>query len=166
MIALAASRPLLADKRAAKSGNLAFIFSAGKATPIRPVEQTRIWLVAQPSTSAVPAASVLAAAMPQGPVQALALPLLRRTPRASLALRCALETRTGAALTRLVVNTPAATAGTSEATSAMSSRPLFEALMPAKTAPARNPFEAVTPPLIVLILLMPALCPRPNLARY
>lgn len=84
--------------------------------------------------------------IPFSPVQALALPLLRTTARAVALRKCSIEIRTGAAFTRFVVKVAAAIAGTSDATSAKSSRFFPPGLMPQETAPARKPRAAQTPP--------------------
>jgi hypothetical protein len=82
--------------------------------------------------------------MPRGPVQALALPALATIARMWLACcsRISWSYSTGAALTRLVVNTPAALHGPSAATSARSSVVAPIALLvlsPQDTAAARKP---------------------------
>ena len=70
--------------------------------------------------SAASAVMRRASAMPRGPVQALALPEQTTTPRTSSAGRRSWQTRTGAALTRFCVKTPAAAAGRSLTTRARS----------------------------------------------
>src|SRR5471032_3202996 len=70
-----------------------------------------------------------------------------------------MESLTGAALTRLVVNVAAASAGTSETMRAMSFSPL--GLIPQATPAAWNPAAEVTPPplinlaSIVFVVFMP-----------
>ncbi len=73
------------------------------------------------------------------PVQALALPLLTITARATPPDRVSAsrESNTGAACTRFRVNTAAALAGRSETIRPRSRSPLC--LMPARAAPKRNP---------------------------
>ena len=79
--------------------------------PIRPVEQTRTSLRSQPRASAASAAVPSATSRPGSPVAALALPELRTTAAAFPAARWRRLSWTGAAATRLVVNTPAAVTG-------------------------------------------------------
>ena len=81
---------------------------------------------------------------PSGPVQALAPPELRITARSRPVVSTCCVHSTGAALTLLRVNTPAAPwSGPSLNTSARSSAP--DALMPAAIPVARKPAGAVTP---------------------
>ncbi len=115
------------------------ILAIGSRWPMTPVEATRTSVRSAPSASAVSATMRRASARPPGPVQALALPLLTTTartrplPRRSIAR----DTRTGAAATRLRVNTAAALAGCWHAIIARSGAPL--ALIPARMAPLRKP---------------------------
>src|SRR6266480_3340497 len=86
-----------------------------------------------------------ASRIPCSPVQAFALPLFSR-----MACPCpdrtrSISRRTGAALTLLVVNTPAAAAGTRDTTRA---RSFFCALIPQCTPAATKPCADVTPPWI------------------
>src|SRR5688500_7244397 len=80
-----------------------------------------------------------ASAAPRGPVHAFALPLLTTTPRSfprdARRLRC--DSSTGAALTRLPVNTAAALAGASHAIRPRSSPAFF--LMPPRAPAKRKP---------------------------
>ena len=81
--------------------------------------------------------------MPVEPVQAFALPLLAMIALVSPALRCAADTRTGAALILFVVKVAAATAGKSETTSPRSFLSDSVSLIPERTAEARKPLGAV-----------------------
>ena len=84
-----------------------------------------------------------ASAIPWPPVQAFAFPLFTMMACAAPDWIFSWLTSTGAALTRLVVNTPAAEASESETIKARSGR---EALMPQCIPAARKPFAAVIPP--------------------
>ena len=128
--------------------------SIGMGTPIRPVEQTRTSFCLSPKRFAAAAHMAPASLSPPSPVQALAFPLLRITARLPPALRCSAETRTGAALTLLVVNVAAEAAGDSEKTTATSSRVTLPFLIPHPAAPATKPRAAQTPPLIFLISII------------
>jgi len=134
----------------------------GNATPMTPVDATRISSAAQPSVSPAVRAISRASRRPFSPVQAFAQPLLTTTARATPPERdrCSRETRTGAACARLMVKTAAAVAGVSDTRSARSNPPL--ALMPALTPEARNPCGVVIPPLATATV-MPSgtlpLCP-------
>ena len=128
--------------------------SIGMGTPIRPVEQTRTSFCLSLKSSAAAAHMALASLSPPSPVQAFALPLLRITARLPPALRCSAETRTGAALTLLVVKVAAEAAGDSEKTTATSSRVTLPFLIPHPAAPATKPRAAQTPPLIFLISII------------
>ena len=97
-----------------------------------------IWSAWQPSSSAALAAVLLTLAAPCSPVAALAFPALTTTARMSLDGNRSRHHFTGAAQTRLVVNVPATEQGPSATSKARSSPP--EGLMPAFTAPARNPW--------------------------
>src|SRR5207302_11088457 len=101
-----------------------------------------------------------ASRIPCSPVQAFALPLFNRT-----ACPCPDRTRsisrmTGAALTLLVVNTPAAAAGTRDTTRA---RSFFCALIPQCTPAATKPCADVTPPWIKRVTPL-AIAPPPYFA--
>lgn len=80
-------------------------------------------------------------------MQAFALPAFTTTAEMGAPRRrVSCEITTGAALTVLRVNTPAATAGVSERITAMSVRvSLPSRRMPAAATPARNPSGAHTP---------------------
>ena len=118
--------------------------ATSSGTPITPVEQTSTCSARQPSSAAARSTVASTAAGPAGPVQALALPELSTTTRASAepASRSRDHT-TGAATTWLVVNTPAATVPGSPTTRARSGAP--DALSPQWTPLAPNPAAAVTP---------------------
>src|ERR1700677_210609 len=124
----------------------------GKRLPMRPVEQTSQSRALDFVSLAVCSTIVLASAMPSTPVQALAQPELMTTPKIFPLPRCFIETLTGAALTRLVVKVAAASAGTSETTSAMSFSPA--GLMPQATPAARNPCADDTPPPLIVLASM------------
>ena len=121
-----------------------------RGTPMTPVEHTRTSSgrtgrcgSESVSSSATRAAVAAASSAPRAPVQALAEPELRMTARAPPSATAARDHATGAATTRLVVKTPAATSsGPSLTTRARSGLP--EALRPARTPAARNPAGAVT----------------------
>jgi hypothetical protein len=93
---------------------------------------------------AASAAIARASSIPRGPVTALALPALAITARIALASRARISWSSypGAALTRLVVKTPAALHSPSAATSARSSDEAPITLLvfsPQATAAARSP---------------------------
>ena len=74
-----------------------------------------------------------ASSIPNVPVQAFAFPLFTTTAR-NLFLTCFLHTKTGAALTLLVVNIPVPIQSTSDKTTPKSRTPSF-------LIPAATPFE-------------------------
>lgn len=81
----------------------------GRSRPISPVEATAISPALCPGrTSAAFSAVAWVSWKPCGPVQALAPPELRTTAVTSPPLTTCSDQRTGAALTRLEVKTPAA----------------------------------------------------------
>ena len=82
--------------------------SIGIGIPISPVEQTSTSRGAQPSDSAVSSAMRSASRRPASPVAALALPELSTTAAARPSWRWMRLICTGAAATRLDVNTPVA----------------------------------------------------------
>jgi hypothetical protein len=127
----------------------------GSRSPIRPVEQTAISPADSPSVPSAAArvpvvrlcASRSAVAWvswkPSGPVQALAPPELSATARTRPPAATCWVQSTGAALTRLLVNTAAAAReGPSLITTATSRSP--EVFRPAATPAARKPSGAVT----------------------
>ena len=130
MIASAACRLPWLFAAAGNSAMEVSIFSIGSGTPMRPVEQTMTWRDRNPRALAVASAMRLAFSMPATPVQALAFPAFAMMARASPDRRCIIDTRTGAALTRFVVNVPATTVSCGEWISAMSGLLLLAALMP------------------------------------
>ena len=122
-------------------------------TPMTPVEATSTSSAAQPTAAAVSAAISRASAMPCGPVQALAQPLLATMARARppVAARCAFDTSTGAAWAwfgREHRRPPWPACRTTS--SARSGLPL--ALMPQCRPAARKPRGAVTPPAMSVIV--------------
>ena len=70
-------------------------------------------------------------------------------------LRCSIDTWTGAALTRLVVNVAAEVHGVSDISKAVSSRVSFGSLMPHATLPQKKPPAAQMPPRAFLIIEVP-----------
>lgn len=74
-----------------------------------PVEHTRTSSASQPTRSARCSAVRWVSMLPRAPVQAFALPELRITARAFPSSTTFRDHTTGAATTRLRVNTPAAT---------------------------------------------------------
>ena len=144
MIASAASEPPSADNALQAASTPLSSAVMGSRSPMSPVEQTATSIGATPRSSATCSAVRCVSANPAGPVQALAPPELRTTARnRPSSAHCAVH-RTGAALTRLVVNTAAASwRGPSLTTRATSAFP--EDLRPAATPAARNPPAAVTP---------------------
>ena len=140
MIASAAAVPPSADAAdAAAASTPGSSLSMGSRSPISPVEQTAI--SPRPSTdSGWPGGSAVCwvSANPSGPVHALAPPELSTTARTRPPRATCWVHSTGAALTRLAVNTPAAAYdGPSLTTTATSGCP--DDLMPAATPAARNP---------------------------
>ncbi len=125
-----AARRLWGPSLAGRAAMAASIFGMGNCTPMRPVEQTRTSRSLMPSAFAVARHMARAASSPWGPVQAFALPLFAMMARAPAPRRCAADTSTGAAFTRLVVKVPAATEGTWELISAISSFETFPCLTP------------------------------------
>ncbi len=114
--------------------------STRSGTPITPVEQTSTSSRRQPSVRATASAVAREAFIPSGPVEQLALPALTITARARPPVqhRCSRESNTGAALTKLVVKTPAAAQRTSATIRARSSAPAFF-LRPQAVAEKRKP---------------------------
>ena len=102
-----------------------------------PVEEGRISFGSHPANSPASAHMRRASFSPCRPVQALAFPALTTTPRSFPAAMFSRPIFTGAAKTLFVVNTAAATAGTSQTSSPTSG--VFFVLMPAWTAPALKP---------------------------
>ena len=103
-----------AERCAASSGMARAKGSMARRWPMTPVEATWTRDSSMASAPAARALTARAAAMPSWPVQALALPLLTTTAWASPERSRSMSSCSGAALTRLVVNMPAVTAGTSE----------------------------------------------------
>ncbi len=115
--------------------------SAGSTTPILPVEHGSTASTAMPSAAATCAHAAFATRMPAVPVHALALPLFVTIACARPVASRGTTSCTGAAFTRFVVTTPAATAGTSETMSARSGFP--DGLIPHATPANRNPGTAI-----------------------
>ncbi len=134
MIANAAPGPPSGRSSETAAGSAASIFSTGSSCPITPVEQTSTSCGDSPSAAAAAACIRSAFSRSRG-AQQLAFPALMITARAApRATTCRLS-RTGAAFTSLVVNTPATFAGTSETSSARSGFPLT--FRPQQTPEAR-----------------------------
>ena len=140
-IACANSRNERVEPRPARArrGIAARIFSAGKGTPITPVEHTKTSCGVMPSSAAARRAVARAAVIPAGPTEQFALPefttTARRRPFAFR--RCLRQSTTGAACTRFVVKTAAAEAGSSLTSMPRSSAPVF--FNPHAVAAKRNP---------------------------
>src|SRR5579871_5124598 len=121
----------------------------GTGTPMRPVAHSSTASGGTPSSRAASAVDASTARSPAAPVQALALPAWISTAAARPARSRRRETVTGAATTRLPVNTPAATTGRSAAMSATSGpRALSPARTPAKRKPGTDTRCARRPSLI------------------
>ncbi len=105
--------------------------SAGRGTPMMPVDEGKTSSKTQPKCSAVAVQERRQASMPGSPVAQLALPELMRTAvtRPPLAARWLRPTMTGAATTWFEVNMAAALAPVGQRASARSGLPL--ALIPA-----------------------------------
>ncbi|CPU65139.1 Uncharacterised protein [Mycobacteroides abscessus] len=115
----------------------------GSRTPMRPVEQTSTSPADVASTSATCSAVRCVSAKPSGPVHAFAPPELSTTAVARPSRTAWRVQATGAANTRFVVRTAAATSsGPSLTTSATSRAPVD--LSPAATPAARKPCGVVT----------------------
>ena len=143
MIAVAAASPPVAASCTQARPIPEVTSVMGSRVPIRPVEQTATSPASIPSAAAVAPAMAWASVRPGCPVQALAPPEFRTTARSCPLATASRDHLTGAATTRLRVNTPAAAnRGPRLATTARSRRPL--ALMPDATPAAANPWGAVT----------------------
>ena len=122
-------------------------FSMGINSPILPVEQTKTSSLRAPTAAAASSHILSASESPRVPVQALAFPLLATIARIlGEASSLDISSNTGEAFTSFVVNTPAASAGVSDTTSAKSRRvksSLF--LMSHAAAPTLNPFTSPSP---------------------
>jgi hypothetical protein len=141
MIASAAASPASGEsfRTALRTPSTSGVIGSG--TPITPVDITSTSSVRRQRSRAASAAVATASATPCSPVAAFATPELTTIACGWARSRCARETVTGAAWTRLEVNMAAPTAGTVVRISARS-RPLRR--MPALTAAATKPFGAVT----------------------
>src|SRR5271165_59505 len=143
LIASAAARPPAREASATAASTPGSSLSIGNRSPIRPVEQTAI----SPAPTSIAVAKFSAVACvswkPSGPVQALAPPELSTTARTRPPLTTWRVQVTGAACTRLVVNTAAVYhEGPSFRTTATSGWP--DCFSPATTPAARKPSGAVT----------------------
>ena len=148
MIACAASTPPSPEREAKAASTPAASLSIGSRSPMSPVEHTPISAAPVSVPSAVRSAATISAVRwvswnPAEPVHAFAPPEFRTTARSDPASSTCWDHITGAALNRLLVNTPAATcSGPSFTTNATSFEP--EALSPAATPAARKPRAALT----------------------
>src|SRR5271166_5463267 len=144
LIASAAASPPAREASATAASTPGRSLSIGSRSPIRPVEQTAISPApTSPSAAARCSAVACVSWKPSGPVQALAPPELSTTARTRPPLTTWRVQVTGAACTRLVVNTAAADhEGPSFRTTATSGWP--DCFSPAVTPAARKPSGAVT----------------------
>ena len=149
MMASAAAAPPSAASPAASAGMPASIGAMSSGWPITPVEATITFSGAMPSAAPVSALICSAISMPLA-LQVFALPLLQTMACAVPSAMCRFVTVSGAPLTRFVVYTAAACAGTALAISARS-RLLWFLRMPQWTPFAVKPFAAHTPPGIVFM---------------
>ena len=129
---------------AASFGMPASTGAIGIGIPIRPVWHTSTSVGAHPSDSAVSVHMRSASDRPTTPVAALALPELSTTAAARRSPRCVRDTWTGAAATRLPVNTPAAVTGARSAVAIIDRSGAPAGVMPRARPPASNPTTAVT----------------------
>jgi hypothetical protein len=151
--ARAASRPacLVSASAAVAASTPASSAAIGSRSPIRPVEHTPTSIAPMSSRLATRSAVAWVSWNPSGPVHALAPPEFSTTARSRRWTSACLVHSTGAALTLLRVNTPAAVSrGPSLTSRARSFSPL--ALMPAATPAARNPPGAVAPASLVTLI--------------
>ncbi len=111
---------------------------------MRPVWHTSTSVVAQPSAWAVSSHMRSASARPCSPVAALALPELRITAAARPSARWRRLICTGAAATRLLVNTPAAVTGAPSTVATIERSGSPDSLMPDARPPALKPGTEVT----------------------
>src|SRR5215471_9060423 len=143
MIAFAAAGPPAADADVVAASTPTSRLCIGSRWPISPVEQTATSPTGTASRPARCPAVRVVSSNPSGPVQAFAPPELSTTARTRPLASTPWLQRTGAALTRFEVNTPAAAAdGPSLITTATSGFP--DVLIPAATPAARKPTAAVT----------------------
>ena len=143
MIAVAASSPPSRDSREQACSMPDTTSGTGSRTPISPVEQTATSPAATPRPAAVFSAMTRASSNPDRPVQAFAPPEFRTTARSRPSATARRDHSTGAANTRLRVNTPAAAnRGPRLETTARSGR--SPPLIPAATPAAANPAGVVT----------------------
>ncbi len=143
LMASAAARPPARDASARAASTPPSNGSMGSRSPIRPVEHTAISPAESASPAARRSADTCVSAKPSGPVQAFAPAEFSSTARTRPPFSTCCVQRTGAAFTRLAVNTPAAAReGPSLITTATSRAP--DGFSPAATPAARNPAGAVT----------------------
>ena len=127
-----------------RAGMAAMTFSAGKGTPMMPVDEGTTSSKMQPKVCAAATQVAMQPSIPGAPVAQLALPALTRTApkRPPVESRWRRPTMTGAATTRFEVYMTAATAPPGATAMATSVFPL--ALIPARTAPHTNPAGIVS----------------------
>src|SRR5450830_1700995 len=145
MMASAAENQLSVVSADTACGKPATRRGTGSGSRITPVENGKICCGVQPSSSASAAQLSCAAARPDSPVPALALPVLTSSARigaapAVTAARLAFEICTGAAQKRFRVNTPATVAVGASFNTSKSLRLVF--LMPASATPISMPATA------------------------
>src|SRR5271163_432225 len=136
------------------AGRAATTFSAGKGTPMMPVEEGKTVSGVQLKLSAAATQVAMQASMPAAPVAQLALPALTRTveTRPPVAAMCLRPTVTGAATSWLVVNIAAAVAPLGANATARSNFPL--GLMPALTAPHSKPKGSAVEDSLVTVFII------------
>ncbi len=130
------------ERRAARPGRAATIFSTGSGTPMTPVEPIRSESTGRPRASPAARDVSRTARIPTAPVQAFALPLFATIPRSRERVRSAFPQTTGAAATLFRVKTTAETHGRSLTTSARSGFPDF--LIPHDVPAPRNPGTTIS----------------------
>ena len=152
MIALAASSEpaALSLKEAIRASMPSSTAAMLSSCPITPVEPVRTRSASMPKASAAHFCIFFALSMSLG-AHALALPELAIIAIAFPLFTVSISSCTGAALTLLRVNSPAAAQSHSETIRARSFF-VFPFLIPALMPPALNPFAAVTPPSIIFTM--------------
>ncbi len=125
------------ERRAARTGIAATIFSTGSGTPMTPVEPISSESTGRPRDLAAARLVSRTARIPTAPVQAFALPLFATIPRSRDRVRSPFPQTTGEAATLFRVKTTAETHGRSLTTSARSGIPDF--LIPHDIPAPRNP---------------------------
>ena len=130
------------------------ITSIGSCCPITPVEPTTTSSGLISNNFATSFASVTTFSYPCAPVHAFAIPVLITTAlTASCSSTIFFPHKTGAAFTMFFVNVPAIFAGTSLTIIAMSLF-VFPGFTPARSPAHLKPFGAVTPALMIFIILV------------